>query len=149
MTSDGLPHQVSSATHVLRAMEEGAAHPPNAYSYCIMMSAYGARNQLGNAERLWKLLWQQGWVDTVVLNCWLQACITNGEVQRALLAPSLWASACTCSRWRPLPSPHQVPRALQAFQTAKKELPSLQLDKVTFGTLINGQLSDVIASNDL
>ena len=49
----------------------------------------------------------------------------------------------------PAPLSPQVPRALQAFQTAKKELPSLQLDKVSFGTLINGQLSDVIASNDL
>ena len=29
------------------------------------------------------------------------------SVQRSLLAPSLWASACTCSRWRPLPSPHR------------------------------------------
>ena len=124
MTSDGLPHQVSSATHVLRAMEEGAAHPPNAYSYCIMMSAYGARNQLGNAERLWKLLWQQGWVDTVVLNCWLQACITNGEVQRALLAPSLWASARTCSRWRPLPSPHRCRVRSRRSKRPKRNFPA-------------------------
>ena len=52
----------------------------------------------------------------------------------------------------PAPLSHQVPRALQAFQTAKKELPSLQLDKVTFGTLINDltrPYGDVIASNDL
>ncbi|KOO33769.1 pentatricopeptide repeat-containing [Chrysochromulina tobinii] len=42
-----------------------------------------------------------------------------------------------------------VPRALQAFQTAKKELPSLQLDKVTFGTLINGLTRPYGANNNV
>ena len=49
----------------------------------------------------------------------------------------------------PAPLSPQVPRALQAFQTAKKELPSLQLDKVTFGTLINGLTRPYGANNNV
>ena len=49
----------------------------------------------------------------------------------------------------PAPLSPQVQRALQAFQTAKKELPSLQLDKVTFGTLINGLTRAYGANNNV
>merc|ERR1712087_357923 len=51
-----------------------------------------------------------GWVDTVSLNAWLATCMASRQ---------------------PLP-------AMQAFQMAKTSLPSVHLDRVTFGTLING-----------
>ena len=102
--------EVTSAGKVLQAMEDGSSEPANAYSYCIMMAAYGSRRQLRQAEQLWKRLWEQGWVDTVALNAWIQVCVSNGEMRRAL----------------------------QAFQNTKAEQPNLVLDKVTFGTLING-----------
>mmetsp|Transcript_21336 Transcript_21336/g.43154 ORF Transcript_21336/g.43154 Transcript_21336/m.43154 type:complete len:794 (-) Transcript_21336:377-2758(-) len=102
--------ETSSAVRVLQAMDRGQAEPPNGYSLCIMMRAYGARSDLARAEAVWRRLEGQGWVDNVALNTWLQVCLAAGS-------PKL---------------------ALQAFQRAKVEWPSVRFDTVTFGTLING-----------
>lgn len=102
--------ETESAVSVLEAMDRGAADHPNAYSLCIMMRAHGARGRIRQAHELWTRLCELRWVDTVGLNTYLSACMANGEQRRAL----------------------------QAFQTVKVDSPGVALDKVTFGTLING-----------
>ena len=104
--------ELQSAERVMRAMDAGHAHVPNAHTLCIMIRAYGAAGftHFGQATRLWERLVIEGWVDTVSLNAWLATCMANGEERLAL----------------------------QAFQTAKATLPGLALDRVTFGALIQG-----------
>jgi pentatricopeptide repeat protein len=101
---------MESAASVLAFMDRGGAQPPNAYSLCIMMRAYGARRQLKRADELWGRLRERQWLDTVGLNTYISACMACGEQRRAL----------------------------QAFQMVKAESPRVLLDKVTFGALING-----------
>ena len=95
--------EVTSASRVLEAMDAGAAAAADGFSLGIMMRGYGARRQLGKVESLWRRITDAGSVDAVALNTYLNACARCGD----------------------------VPRAMQAFQRAKVDLPSLTLDKVT------------------
>lgn len=102
--------EMASAERVLSAMDAGLAHAPNAYTLCIMMRGFGAAERFSAATQLWERTVRAGWVDTVVLNTWLATCMSTGQ-------PRL---------------------AMQAFQEAKTSMPSVGLDRVTFGTLIAG-----------
>jgi len=102
--------ELPSAERVLQVMDSGLTHAPNAHTLCIMMRGFGAANHFGAARQSWERLVAAGWVDTVSLNAWLATCM-----------------AC-----------RQPRLAMQAFQMAKKSLPSVSLDRVTFGTLISG-----------
>ena len=102
--------QLTAAERVVRAMDDGATAPPNAYTLCIVMHAYGARRRWAAAREVWERLCRMQWVDTVGLNSWLATCFSCGEERLAL----------------------------QSFQRAKVELSGVAFDSVTFGTLISG-----------
>ena len=102
--------ELPSARRILAAMDARVAAAPNAFSYAILMHAHGARRQFGPASELWERLQREGLVDTVALNAWLATCMACGEVSRAL----------------------------QAFQHAKVSWSHVQLDRVTFASLIDG-----------
>lgn len=102
--------ELPSAERVLQVMDSGLAHAPNSHTLCIMMRGFGADNKFDAAQRVWERLVAAGWVDTVSLNAWLATCMTCRQ-------PRL---------------------AMQAFQMAKSSLPIVRLDRVSFGTLING-----------
>ena len=103
-------NELPSARRVLLAMDTGAAAPANAYTLCILMRGYGAAGDRRSAYEMWDRLRTSRLVDTVGLNAWLATCLACGDERRAL----------------------------QAFQTVKAELPHVELDHVTFGTLIGG-----------
>jgi len=109
--------EVESAVRVFSVMDTGDASSANAYSLCILMRGFGAQRNLHRVEVLWRRLLQEGKVDTVALNTYLNAC-------------------AQCS---------DVPRALQAFQKAKSDLPHVAaaFDHITFGTLIHSLVHSV------
>ena len=92
-------------------MDAGVASTPDGYSLCILMRGYGAQRQLRPLVGIWQRMVGAGLVDPVAMNTYLFAC-------------------AQCS---------DVPRALQAFQMAKVDLPRVAaaFDIITFGTLID------------